>query len=757
VLDDYTKMTMQIISEMPFKIGTLPGNEPLARYLPPLPDGIASVWLKEVAEPGAWVMDPFCASPRLVLEAARAGYRLLVAANNPVARFLLETQAAPPTEVEMQSVLARFASTKVGDQRLELFIRSLYQTHCDNCNTPVQAEVYLWNKGEQTPYARVYHCDVCGQNGEFATTQADITQANQIASNISLHHARALERVAARNDPDRQHAEEALTVYLPRATLALFTMINKLDGLDVSSRQLDILRAMLLTTCDQACSLSPVTGTRPRPKQLSIPARFVEHNLWKILEESIAVWCQNIDAIPVHIWSDQLTQIDPGSIVLYEGPLRELAPHLKDIEIKAVLFALPRPNQAYWTLSALWAGWLWGREAVGPFKSVLRRRRYDWNWHTTALFAALSILSGTLHPGIPIFGLMAENEPSYLSAILIAANTAGMVLKNIAMREHINQAQIVWNTEKHPFQQPKQSPTEAGVETGKQFIHNQGEPVSYDLLQAAIVCGMVTNHQPIAPEDILQSQAITRLNALLQKCFAPQEGFLRIGGNPNNLDTGSWWLKDPTSANTPLADRCEIELVNCLISKKAASSFELDRDICSRFPGLHTPDPILIETILDSYAEKPFTDQDSWTLRQEDAPSQRRQDLNLIRQTLLELGQRLGYVVTDNQSIEWKTAAGEKVLAFYLSASAVINKYLENNQTPPERSILVIPGGRANLLLFKLNHDLRLGQIANSGWRFLKFRHVLRMAANPLLNQENFADQLELDPLTYSTPQLRLF
>jgi hypothetical protein len=72
--------------------------------------------------------------------------------------------------------------------------------------------------------------------------------------------------------------------------------------------------------------------------------------------------------------------------------------------------------------------------------------------------------------------------------------------------------------------------------------------------------------------------------------------------------------------------------------------------------------------------------------------------------------------------------------------------------------MVVIPGSRANLLIYKLNRDPRLlgrSQIAG-GWNFIKFRHLRWLLENPLLSRESLAESLALDPLTYSTPQLRL-
>ena len=79
--------------------------EPLSRYLPPMPDGVISTWLHSNVPQSSWILDPFGASPRVALEAARAGYRVLVTANNPIARFLLEMMANPPKAEELKAVL----------------------------------------------------------------------------------------------------------------------------------------------------------------------------------------------------------------------------------------------------------------------------------------------------------------------------------------------------------------------------------------------------------------------------------------------------------------------------------------------------------------------------------------------------------------------------------------------------------------------------------------------------------------------------
>src|SRR5215216_4921322 len=85
---------------------------PLSRFTPPLEEGVISRWLSLHApfdaaqgKPGSWLLDPFGFSPRLVLEAARAGYRVIVTVNNPINRFLLEMSANPPAEADFKAAL----------------------------------------------------------------------------------------------------------------------------------------------------------------------------------------------------------------------------------------------------------------------------------------------------------------------------------------------------------------------------------------------------------------------------------------------------------------------------------------------------------------------------------------------------------------------------------------------------------------------------------------------------------------------------
>jgi len=76
---------------------------------------------------------------------------------------------------------------------------------------------------------------------------------------------------------------------------------------------------------------------------------------------------------------------------------------------------------------------------------VLRRRRYDWDWHAAALYGALKNISDRLPLNTPLFAIIPELEPAFLSAALLAAAGAGLELSGLALRTRHDPAQVLWH------------------------------------------------------------------------------------------------------------------------------------------------------------------------------------------------------------------------------------------------------------------------------------------------------------------------
>ena len=732
-------------------------GEPMGRFLPRWPVGAAASWLHAHTSPGSWVIDPFGASPHLALEAAQAGYRILVISNNPVTRFILETQATPPQIEDLRAALSKLAGARRGDDRLEYHIRDLYRTHCANCGEEIEAQAFLWERESVGPYARIYECPHCQQSGEFPTTDEDFERAARFDTG-GPYRARALERVAASGDPNRFHVEEALDAYLPRAVYALFNIINKLDGLMLNAAEAKYLHAMILAACDQANNQWRVPDERFRPRQLITPPRFMEKNVWLALEEAMEKWATRAPATPLTFWPD--APPESGGICLYEGRIKDLAEKLETAPLAAVVSALPRPNQAYWTLCALWAGWLWGREAIGPFAQVLQRRRYDWGWHTSALYSALRRLAPVLPEGTPFFGWITENEAGFDAAAMTAADLAGFKLEGVALRVKDRQTQLVWHTA------PRTTSTETDTFTiTRQALHTliaaRGEPTQYLHLQAAGLLalsqtGLLTSpaqNNEIKP-SALAANAYNDARQFLVQATGAQSRLVRYHGGKSSIEIGKWWPRTPSEPSPPLADRVEMALVTLLQEGPTRTWAEIDRAMCAQFPGLQTPDSPLLLAILSSYATE--TETGVWQLRENDTSSARRQDVTELHQFLARIGAQLGYPVQPAQPLVWENALNGQPLYFYLIASAILGKIISSPPHAPEQGVIVLPGGRAGLVLHKRERDPRLDYILEGGWRFLKFRQVRRMAENERLTQENLASYFALDPLAHDDVQMPL-
>ena len=730
----------------------LPGDEPenpgpLARYLPLAADGIATAFLAQNSRPGTWVLDPFGATPRTDLEMVRLGYRVLVAVNNPVNRFLLETAANPPSQADLRAALAELAAARKGDERLETHLQSLYLTECTKCHKQVPADAFVWERENKVLAARIYQCE-CGDNGEYPATEADQALAASLATTDGLHRSRALERVAAPQDPDRVLAEEALECYIPRAVYALITIINKLDGFSLAPERRQALLALILTTCDEANALWPHPAERPRPKQLNIPTRFLEKNIWLALERSVEIWSsagQPVDAVN---WPS--IPGEGGGLCLFDGPMRDLAPRMKNVSLGAVVTVLPRPNQAFWTLSALWSGWLWGREAAAPFKSVLHRRRYDWNWHAAALYAALKNLSEQLPLNAPLFAIVPEPEPAFLSAALLAAAGSGFDLNGLALRTRHDPVQILW--QRCAISRADKDLSAIDAETVRRAmlsaLQERGEPVPVLHLHAAGLAAMAEDHTlGWRPE------ALAQINAPIQAALSSPE-FIHHAES-KNPESGLWGLAEWDTAIDPLPDRVEMAIVRLFQKNPSTTLRGLETALNPELPGLLTPSLGLLRAIVASYAVEAGG---RLSLRLEDSPSARRADLETAAQALTALAPRLGVTFQRQDSpqrlIQWQDPGGT-VTTFYLLASAVVGRILRQNLNPAERCLLVIPGGRAGLLAYKLDRDPALRAVAEH-WRIVKFRTLRRLSEITGLTREGFEKELGGDPIE-PPEQMKLF
>ncbi|HET6822779.1 MAG TPA: hypothetical protein VFH34_09030 [Anaerolineales bacterium] len=731
---------------------------PLARFTPPLEEGVISAWLPSHTPTGNWVLDPFGFSPRLALEAARAGYRVLVTVNNPITRFMLEMSADPPSETDFNAALADLAASKKGGERLGAHLQSLYLTPCEKCGNEIYADSFLWRKGEDVPYARIYTCPLCEDSGERESNPLDIERARKIASTDTLHRSRAFERVAALEDEDRVYAEEAIEHYLPRPLYFLTTVINRLDSLNLPPERRRALIALILVACDAGNTLWDHPTQRRRPKQLNIPNQFREYNLWTQLERGLRRWLETSSKVVMEPWPDPIPE--SGGICLFEGRLKDFAEEVKrEIPIKAVIGSLPRPNQAFWTLSALWAGWLWGQDAVEPYKPALRRRRYDWAWNATALNAAFSYLLDMVATGTPFFALLSEPEPSSLTSALTAASAAGMDLTSLALRTEHDPIQISWICN-GDTKQPHTASVGEVRKAIRAHLVERGEPTSYLHVHAAGLIALAKANALKQKEQEFD-EALRGTQSLIQAALEEDPHFVHYSTG-ESVDTGLWGLSAPvhipsTNGNSALrdslSDRVEIAVVTFLQKNPNSIFLEIEQDLYPRFPGLLTPSQGMIYAVLSSYANR---ENGAWKLRAEDVAAARHRELNQIARLIETIGARLGYSIRkQDRNYLWEQN-GTIERTFNILASALVGRALAETPEPSAQTVLVIPGGRASLVTYKIQRDPALAARTKS-IQVVKYRLLRTLVELPVLTRETFEEQIAGDPLEKSKSQMTMF
>jgi len=251
---------------------------PLDRFLPPYYPGSMSAWLQRFAPPGSLVLDPYGQDPYVVLELARAGYRVVVSANNPVAAFILEVMASAPSAEEISEAVHTLAGISSAEgMLLEDQINAFYQFDCPNpeCQQldpkpKLIVDYLVWAEDASEPELAFGACPVCGKQAEYELTPEMLASKEPLPA-LSVLKARLLELSANPGDPLRELMQEVITFYPHRSLASLQAMLSRIDNPVINPRQRTLLRALILSTADRVNQLWTYPGGRSRPRQLLRP------------------------------------------------------------------------------------------------------------------------------------------------------------------------------------------------------------------------------------------------------------------------------------------------------------------------------------------------------------------------------------------------------------------------------------------------------------------------------------------------------
>lgn len=728
--------TERIVWFVPGQPETAPG--PLARYRPPVPAGAVAEYVRQLTPPGAVVLDLFCQGPTYVREIVQMGRRAVGANGNPIGLLVagLGLEAIPPG---LEAALTRLADAPkdIAARRsvpLHRHILSLYKSRCPACGEEGTAEWFAWDREGRYPYAKAVRCPRCGRTQEGPTDEADVMTARRLDRRGFAYYF-ALDRVAPPGHPQRTRAGELVDLYTPRNLSALMDILIRLEGLDLERPLRAALQGALLETMDRASSLDPHGEERPRPRILRPPARFLERNVWFLLEETVARMSRATGRPPVRR-ADGLKALlsDPTpAYTLLPLPARELGRHLPPGTVSLILVDPPRPDGVFWALSALWAGWLWDSPAAQALRPLLGRRRLEWDWHQEALQAALAAVGPLLAPDGHLVILFAEPDENLVASASQAASAAGYELAGWGASPEAG-CRLVWRWRGREESTSPDDIAAAAAETVRETLRARAEPTHRFLLHTATCADLARRRRHAPFGDVVQA--------------------VRRGWESLELempDADLFWLPAldlSPDLPPPLSDRVEETVRALLIERDAWTTEELFRAVYWTLNGPLTPDPSLVLLCLRSYG---MEEGGVWRLREEDHPLRREEELESLRRDLEALGRRLGFRPARGRGwdLRWRERRRD-VYLFRLSATAALGPLLAPQPAIPRggRPCLVIPGGRAELLAEKLRRDPRLARaLRAAGWQFVKFRHLRRLIAEGV-SRQTFAAMLGLDPTT---------
>ncbi len=740
--------------ETAFIPGTpLPLSIPLERYLPPISSNVYNRWLINHIEPGSWVLDPFGSHPWLPIETARTGYSILMACNNPIVRLITEVLCDPPGMQEYQAAISELLTLKRGDLRLEQSLQALYESTCPSCASAIQPEAFLWRKDEDEPFAKLITCPFCGDAGEKKLSLED-KERIRLIGNDPLFWRRAINRVAQEDEEISGLISEAVRVYLPRQLYFLMSLLNKTETIRMDDRKKVLIQAMLLHLFDKGNILWNWPVSRSRPKSLVSPSQFREDNLWLEIVNSHRIWTSNNSPVELTIWP--ALPSSPG-ICIFPGRLKDLGKLPPEKDIRAVLAVIPRPNQAFWTLSAIWSGWLWGRDSVTPLKSAIERRRYDWKWHTYALHSNNASLTSCVTKPTPYFAAVPELVPRFWAAVTASSCSTGFRIEGVSLRDQAEEAQITWE-----ISGPKSIRSNILLNSLCEYSLSRifaavNEPLSYNHLHTHFFSTLAFYNFFEKKDPRGLSIYIDQAESTLHKIIGDPSLYRRYGSESQNLDSGLYWPKGEESfAILPLVDRVETA-----VFLYAEKNFRIRLEdtytyICNLFPGVTTPSLPYVKSCIESYCTQTLPDYD-YVFNEKERTINREKEVSELMEKISQLGERFGFITSGTRPLQWMDDKGHSVYDFYFARFATIGDDILKSTFSGGKRVIIFPGSRSALLSIKLKRDPRVLEKAQ-GWIFVKFRHIRKILELEGLILEYFSDLIERDPVSLEeTGQPKIF
>jgi hypothetical protein len=740
-------------------------EEVLSHLRWPIPLGVVRAYVDALTRPADTVLLPYCQGPDSVRQILAAERRVLALHFDPLLVLVVGAALTLPPIRELDASVVHLGDSLKQGVPLRGYLTGLYATTCPACLRPAVADYFVWDREQDAPVAKHLRCSDCGWDGRALAEPEDLERLAEIPGR-GMHFHYVLDRVAplSLGVALRERLESLLKLYSPRNLYALAELTLKIESLFPGEPQHRVLKALLADCLDRCSSLAPLPGSAARRRGLARPTRFPERNVWYAFEEAIAR-LQALAGEPTSGLAATLETFQASAEewtgFVGQGSVRDLPRTLPPRSVRLILISPPPLESAAWSLSYLWGAWLLGAEAAAPLRSLLRQRTPDPAWYARVMAGSFRNLASLLRDDGRLVLVLTNQRPAVVEALLMAASDARLGLVTLLQRG------ADYHIELSPtFPQPvviSMVPLDAriraaAVEAATETIRARGEPVAWRTLHAAV-------HRRLAETGLLARVLVSEAASPSPLDWVAEQvkeglaipGLVQVPGGEGR--GARWWLESPTGVAPPLCQRVEMVAYEVLQDTSSLTEAAFTEAIYVRFPGPLTPDAELVATCLRAYGRESAPGY--WQLRREDRPDARQAEREAMIERLLTLGQRLGYRAESWDPFDVVWSQGGRVRAVLIVRwQAAVSEALElTAQAQGGRPYLVIPGSRSALVSYKLAHNpLWHTTVGEAGWRFIKYRHVRQLVAQPEVDEYALQTIIGLDPIVErERAQLPLF
>jgi hypothetical protein len=718
-------------------------SAPRLRVLPTafnaVPPAVARAAIEAHTQPGDVILDPFASGLGVIQAALELDRKVIAASFNPINALALRATLWP---TDARSAFTHLEDALKTAHRLNENILKLYTANCPTCGKAAVAQHFIWDRERRQPVEKHVLCSTCGENAGLIEDE-DFKELKRLDAH-GLPFWRLHGRVVERDHEDADRVGDVLEAYTLRAQSALSDILLKFEGLSEDDRS--ALRPALLATLDACTSLHTLDEAR-YPSGLKPPARFIERNVWVELERQVSLLHPVTSTLPRAAAVEELLASDTPAVCLLVLPARELAKRLPERSLPLVVTHPPLPRPGFWSLSAVWAAWLWGKQSslVDHLLPLLSRKRTSWDWQWRAIGSALNVLNPALRDDARVI-MSFPAEEAIVDSVALAAAHAHQHVESLVC-DPLDGVRATWRVgqaARLPAQDRPQ--TAGGTDILRDILQERTEPAHELVLRTGLLAawGQTSALAEIAQQPEGEQTPLAILRGKIERTFS--------AAAIHEIESHRWWLTLAPSPSMPLVDRVEQRARDLLREREEWHGDELLQQIYRDFPDHLTPDRALAATVIHSYAED--LSFGHIRLRPEDPAEARAIEVDEICQLLALVGERLGVEVShaprigEQHRVVW-SKSGETVYTFIIQTTAEVLPMLR-----ADSGVLIIPGGRATLLQHKIARDARL---RNTHWQVLKFSSLRRAAQQSDLSLTTFPLAFGLEsPIEQPATQIQL-